>query len=106
MTKDTEPHEQIFELLSDGKHILKPDALILYSDNGDSILVREIPLLRQRIAELEKEVEQAELRGERRGFYAARERVVDPKHYGAMTVGGPVTKLRYENFDDYKRQKG
>lgn len=42
---------------------------------------------------------------ERRGFEAARERIPDPKHYGAFTLSGPVTKERYETFDDYQRSK-
>ncbi len=42
---------------------------------------------------------------ERRGFEAARELIPDPKHYGAFTVGGPVTKERFSTFNDYQHSK-
>lgn len=63
-------------------------------------LTEQNELLTQRIAELEKEVEAAELRGEKRGFEAARARLSNDECDRRNTVRGWV---KYETYADYKK---
>lgn len=62
----------------------------------------ELKLLEE---ELKLRLREAERRGELAGWNAARERIVDPKHFGAFITGDPVTKLAYDTFTDWRNSE-
>lgn len=55
--------------------------------------------------EMDIKILEAERRGELAGWNAARERIVDPKHFGAFITGDPVTKLAYDTFTDWRNSE-
>lgn len=83
---------------------------------------KESAKFKKRIAELEAELEArvgrkqytdaeiddirkiARYNGELSGWNAARDRIPDPKHFGAFITGEPVTKLTWNTFTDWQRE--
>ena len=58
-----------------------------------------------KLSEAYLEIKEDERRGELAGWNAARERIVDPKHFGSFITADPVTKLAYDTFTDWRNSE-